>query len=180
MISLHASAGKYDKVEQLMQWMQKDGCSPESSTYLFLVQAYAESSKYPEAEETIKVMQEKGIPPSCAHLNLLLYALTKAGLIKEAERAYKELSTAGIIPDLACYRTMLRGYMDYGYVEEGIKFFEQIKGSAEADKYIMSAAIHFYRYAGKELEAGNLMESINNLGIPFLKHLEVGSKNEIS
>ncbi|KAK6232529.1 hypothetical protein SCA6_002602 [Theobroma cacao] len=179
MMNVYASAGLCDEVEKLFEAMQRDGCSPDSFTYLSLVQAYTECLKYAEAEQTIKSMQKRGIPPTCAHFNHLLYAFAKVGMTREAERVYGELVTAGLSPDLACYRTMLRGYIDYGLVEEGIDFFEQIRDTAEPDRFIMSAAVHIYKYVGKETEAKSILDSMNNLGIPFLGNLKVGSKMKV-
>ncbi|KAM1184078.1 hypothetical protein ACFX19_002350 [Malus domestica] len=98
----------------------------------------------------LTLMYENGVHPSCAHFNLLLFTFAKMGLIGEAERIYKELHGAGLNPDVACYQTMLRGYMDYGHLEEGIKLFEQISKSGEADRFILSAAVHCYNYAFHE------------------------------
>ncbi|PPD77251.1 hypothetical protein GOBAR_DD25817 [Gossypium barbadense] len=179
MINMYASAGLCDEVEKLIEAMQRDGCSLDNSTYLSLIQAYTKCLKYAEAEQTISCMRRMGIPPTCAHFNLLLYAFANVGMMSEAERVYKELVTTGISPDLACYRAMLRGYIDYGLVEEGINFFEQIRDTAEPDKYIMSAAVHIYKYAGKEPEASSVQDSMNNFGIPFLENLKVGAKMKI-
>lgn len=175
-INVYAAAGLYNEVEKLIQAMQRDGFSPNSFTYLSLVQAYTEAAKYSEAEETINSMQKQGIPPSCTHVNHLLSAFSKAGLMAEATRVYNESLAAGLIPDLACYRTMLKGYMDHGYIEEGINLFEEVRESSESDKFIMSAAVHLYRYAGKEHEANDILDSMNSVRIPFMKNLEVGSK----
>lgn len=176
MINIYASAGLPDEVAKLFEAMQRDGFSPNSSTYLYLVQVYVECLKYAEAEQTISSMRKMGIPPTCAHFNCLLYAFAKVGMMTEAERVYKELITTGISPNLACYRNMLRGYIDYGLVEEGINFFEQIRDAAGPDSYIMSAAVHIYKYKRKEPEARIVRNSMTNLRIPFLKHLKVGSK----
>ena len=176
MINVYATAGLYHEVNELFQAMQRDGCLPDSFTYLSLVRAYTESLKYSEAEETIDSMQKRGIPTSCAHFNLLLSAFAKADQMGDAERVYKKLLTTGLYPDLACNRAMLRGYMDYGHVEEGINFFERISESVESDRFIMSAAVLLYKSAGMELKAEGLLDSMNSLGIPFLKDLEVGLK----
>lgn len=176
MINVYATGGLYQEAEELFKAMQRDGRSPDSFTYLSLVRVYAESLKYTKAEETIIFMKKNGIHPSCAHFNLLLSAFAKAGLIGEAERVYKELVAAGLYPDVACNQTLLRGYMDYGHVEEGINFFEQISESVEGDRFIMSAAVHFYRYTRKEVEAINVLDSMSRLGIPFLENLKIGSK----
>jgi pentatricopeptide repeat protein len=176
MAKVYAMSGLYHEVEELFKVMERDGCPPDSFTYLSLVQAYSVSSKCLEAEETINAMQKKGIPPSNAHFKHLLYALVKAGLMVEAERVYMELLSAGLNPDLVCCRAMLRGYMDYGHVEKGIKFFEQIRESVKADRFIMSAAVHLYKSAGKKLKAEVLLESMKSLRISFLNELEVGLK----
>lgn len=180
MIHVYANAGVHHEVEKLFQAMQRQGCLPDSFTYLSLVQAYTESLNYSKAEETIHAMQSKGIPPSCAHFNILLSAFTKAGLIDEAKRVYKGLSTFGLIPDLICYRTMLKGYLRYGCVEEGINFFESICKSTKGDRFIMSAAVHLYKSVGMESQAKEILSSMNKMRIPFLRKLEVGMATTIA
>lgn len=175
MINVYANAGLHHEAEKLFQAMQRQGCAPDSLTYLSLVRAYTESLKYSEAEEAISVMQSNGISPSCAHFNILLSAFTKAGLIDEANRVYKRLLTVSLTPDLICFRTMMRGYLEYGHVEEGINFFESISNSTKGDRFIMSAAVHFYKSAGKETKAEEISNSMKSLGIPFLRKLEIGS-----
>lgn len=178
MINVYATSGLYHEAKQLFLAMRRDGFSPDSLTYLALVRAYSENLKYSEAEETLKSMQEEGISPICAHFNLLLSAFVKVGLIGEAKRVYRRLLEAGLSPDLACNRTILRGYMDFGHIEEGIAFFETIRESSKADRFIMSAAVHLYKSAGEELKAEDVLDSMNSLRIPFLKTLEVGSKTK--
>ncbi|CAJ1938762.1 unnamed protein product [Sphenostylis stenocarpa] len=179
MINVYANAGDLHETDKLFEAMQKQGCLPDSFTYLSLVQAYARNQNYCKAEETIRAMQSKGIPPSCVHFNILLHAFIKAGLVDEAKMVYEELSTFGLVPDLVCYRTMLNGYLKCGYVEEGINFFESIRESTKGDRFIMSAAVHFYKSAGKESKAKELLISMNKKGIPFLKKLEIGSVERV-
>ncbi|KAF5730779.1 pentatricopeptide repeat-containing protein [Tripterygium wilfordii] len=176
MSNVYAMVGLHGEIENLFVAMQRDGPSPDSFTFLSLIRAYAASSKYSEAEETIKVMQKKGIRPSCGHFNHLLSAFAKSGMMGEAGRVYKEMLTSGFSPDVACNRTMLRGYMDYGHVEEGIRFFEQIQKSLQQDKFVMSAAVYLYKFAGRELEAEAVLNSLNSSGVRFLNDLQVGSK----
>lgn len=156
--------------------MQKEGYYPDSLTYLALIRAYTESMKYPEAEQIIISMQREGIQPSCAHFNLLMSAFAKAGLIKEAERVFESMLISGLRPDLVCYRIILRGYMEYGCLGEGISFFEKIQGSIEPDRFILSAAVHLYKSAGENHQSEVILNSMNDLRIPFLKGLQIGSK----
>lgn len=179
MINVFACGGLYKEAEELFKAMQRDGCSPDSFTYLSFVRAYTESRKYSEAEETINSMQKNGVPASCTHFNLLFSAFAKAGVMPEAERVYNKMLGASLKPDLACYRSMLRGYMDYGHVEEGIEFFERMSESAEADRFIMSCAVHLYKSAGKGEKSASILESMGILGIGFLENLEVGSKQKV-
>ncbi|XP_062119748.1 pentatricopeptide repeat-containing protein At5g27270 isoform X1 [Humulus lupulus] len=177
MMNVFATGGLHQEAEELFKAMERDGCSPDSFTYLSLVRAYTESLKYSVAEETIDSMQKSGIVASCSHFNLLLSAFAKAGLMVEAERIYRKLLGVGLNPDLSCYRSMVRGYMDYGHVTEGIKFFEHISRTEDsADRFILSAAVHFYRSAGNELKAASVLDSMRNSRVAFLENLEVGSK----
>lgn len=178
MINAYATAGLHHEAEELFQAMRRDRCSPDSLTYLALIRAYTESSKFSEAEEIIMSMQKEGVPPSCVHFNQLLSAFAKAGFTEETEKVYRAIISAGLSPDMACYRTMLRGYLEYGHVRKGITFFEEIRKFVEPDRFIMSSAVNFYKFAGKESEAEGILDSMKSLGIPFLKNLEVGSKRK--
>lgn len=179
MIYVYANAGVHHEVEKLFQAMQREGCLPDSSTYLSLVQAYTKSLNYSKAEETIYAMQSNGISPSCAHFNILLSAFINAGMIDEAKRVYVGISTFGLIPDLICYRTILKGYLKYGLVQEGINFFESIDKSTKGDRFVMSVAVHLYKSAGMESQANEILSSMNKMRIPFLKKLEVGSAKRV-
>ncbi|CAL0329703.1 unnamed protein product [Lupinus luteus] len=179
MINVYANAGLHHEAEKLFLAMQRQCCSPDSFTYLSLVQAYTVSQNYSKAEETIHAMRSKGIPPSCAHFNILLSALAKAGLISEARRIYEQLSAFGLVPDLVCYRTMVKGYLEHGYVEAGIDFVESISKSIKGDRFILSAAVLFYRSAGNEGKAKEILISMNHLKVPFLKKLVVGSRMKV-
>ncbi|KAK6155426.1 hypothetical protein DH2020_009674 [Rehmannia glutinosa] len=178
MINVYAADGLYIEAEKLLLSMQKNGCSPDSLTYLAIIRAYTKGSKYPEAEKTIMSMQEEGIPLSCAHFNLLLSAFTKTGLMVDADRIYQKIFSTGLNPDLESKSIMLRGYLDFGHVEEGIYFFEKECCSIGPDRFILSAAVHLYRSAGKEVQAKEVLNSMNNLGISFLNNLKVGSKTK--
>ncbi|KAL9325362.1 hypothetical protein ACSQ67_006007 [Phaseolus vulgaris] len=179
MINVYATAGDLHETDKIFQAMQRQGCLPDSFTYLSLIQGYTRNRNYHKAEETLYAMQRKGIPPSCVHFNILLHAFSKAGLIEEARRVYEGLSTFGLVPDLVCYRTMVNGYLKCGYVDEGTKLFESIRESTKGDRFIMSAAVHFYKSAGKESKAKEILISMNNKGIPFLRNLEVGSEERV-
>ncbi|KAK6936547.1 Pentatricopeptide repeat [Dillenia turbinata] len=176
MMNAYATEGLYNETEELLQAMQRDGCSPDALTFLAIIQAYTQSLKLLEAEQTIISMQKNGISPTCAHFNHLMSTYAREGLITEAERMYKELFSAGLYPDLACYRTMLRGYLDYGHVKEGISFFEAISQSTEPDRFILSAAVHFYKSVGNEHEADRILHSMSSMGIQFRENLRVGWK----
>ncbi|KAK4433188.1 Pentatricopeptide repeat-containing protein [Sesamum alatum] len=176
MINVFAGGGLYHEAEELVVSMRKNGCSPDSRTYLAIIRAYTESLRYSEAEKMITLMQKEGISVSCAHFNLLLLAFTKAGLMGEAGRIYRKISSAELDPDVESKRIMLRGYMDLGDVEEGLSFFERECCSVGRDRFILSAAVHLYKSAGKEVEAEELLNSIKNLGVAFLSNLKVGSR----
>lgn len=176
MINVYATAGLHHEAENLFHSMQKDGHSPDSLTYLALIKAYTETHNYSAAEDTIRQMQMRDLSPSCAHFNQLIFAFIRQGSIHEAERIYNQVKLTGLSPDLTCCRTMMRGYLDYGLVNEGILFFESINGFIKPDGFLLSAAIHLYEFAGKETEAGNVLDTMNIEGLLFLRNLRIGSK----
>lgn len=172
--------GLYTEAEELFKVMQQDGCCPDSLTYLALIKAYTESMKYREAEQTLVSMEKEGLQPSCAHYNLLISVFAKAGLMEEADRVFNTIIGSGLKPDIVCCRTILRSYMEYGFVEKGISLFERIQQYMEPDRFTMSAAVYLYRVADEGGRAEVILKSMNDLGIPFLRGLEIGSKAETS
>ncbi|KAL6008226.1 hypothetical protein ACLOJK_033732 [Asimina triloba] len=176
MINVYANVGHHLEAENIFQAMLNDGHAPDSFTYLALIRAYSKSQNYIEAEDIVDTMLKEGIRPLCAHFGDLLSTLTNMGLMDDAERVYTKIMKAGLLPDLQCCRAMLRGYMYYGHVDKGISFFEQMNGSVKPDGFVLSAAVHLYEHAGKELEAGIVLDSMNRDGIRFLKNLMVGSR----
>lgn len=179
-MNVYASAGLYSEAEELLMSMQKNGCCSDSLTYLALIKAYMESSKYREAEQAMISMEKEGIQPTCAHYNLLMSVFSKAGLIEEANRVFNKMLESGIKPDIVCCRTILRSYMDYGYVDKGISLFEEIQEYVEPDRFIMSAAIHLYKFIGDDLRGEAILKTMNDMGISYLRDLEIGSKKRIS
>ncbi|KAJ0968012.1 hypothetical protein J5N97_024929 [Dioscorea zingiberensis] len=157
---------------------EKNGHSPDT-TYLSCtgLGAYTEAEKHSKAEEVISRMQNERIPPSCAHFNHLIFALAREGSVAEAKRVYCQMRQAGLNPDLACCRTMMRTYLDYGLVKEGISFFESVNSFVKPDGFVLSAAIHLYKFLGKESEAQDILEKISLCRLLFIRNLRVGSKS---
>ncbi|KAL7145979.1 hypothetical protein ABFS83_06G010300 [Erythranthe nasuta] len=180
MMNVYAGSGLHHEAEQLLLSMRKNGCSPDSRTYLAVIRACTEKSRYSEAEEKITLMHKEGISLSCAHFNLLISAFAKAGLIGEADRIYRKIISTGLRPDVESKRIMLRGYLDFGHVEEGTRFFERECSTVGPDRFILSAAVCFYRSTGDELEADEILNSMKKLGVAFLNNVEVGSKIKIT
>ena len=106
--------------------------------------------------------------------------MQRAWLIDEADRVYKRLLSFGLTLDLICFRTMLRGYLEHGRVQEGINFFESIRNSIKGDRFILSAAVHSFKADGKEGKADEILYTMDNLGIRFLRKLEVRSRSKTS
>ncbi|OMP01524.1 hypothetical protein COLO4_11806 [Corchorus olitorius] len=161
LICYYGKAGKRDEASLLFSRMQEEGINPGMISYNIMINIYAGAGLCHEVETLLQAMQRDGLSPDSSTYLSLIQAYTE-WMMGEAERVYKELITAGLSPDLACYRTMLRGYFDYGLVEEGINFLEQIRDTAEPDRFIMSAAVHIYKYAGKEQEARSVRDSMKN------------------
>ncbi|GFP94280.1 pentatricopeptide repeat-containing protein at5g27270 [Phtheirospermum japonicum] len=176
MINVYAAGGLYNEAEKLLLSMQTNDTSPDSLTYLAIIRAYIKGSKYSEAEKAIDTMHKEAISPSCAHFNLVLSGYTKSGLMDEADMIYQKIFSVGLNPNLESKSAMLRGYLDFRHVKEGISFFERECRFIGPDRFILSAAVHLYRSAGKEFEAGEILNSMNDLGVSFLNNLEVGSR----
>jgi len=154
----------------------QDSHAPDSLSYLALIKAYTEGKCYTEAEEAIQMMLNSNITPSCPHFNHLISTFLKEGRISDAQRIYNRMKEIGVAPDLACCRTMMRAYLEHGLIEEGISLFETTCGSLKPDSFMLSAAFHLYEHAGRESEAGNVLDAISINGTAFLRNLKVGSK----
>ncbi|PKA66225.1 Pentatricopeptide repeat-containing protein [Apostasia shenzhenica] len=175
-INAYATVGLHRQAENLFKDMEGEGHSPDSLTYLALIRANTESQRYSEAEKFIFRMQEAEISPSCAHFNRLIFAFVREGRIGDAERVCNLMKRTGLHPDLACRRSMIRGYMEYGMVTEGLIFYETTNCLVKPDGFISSAAVHLYDYAGRQAEAGKILDLMNCERLLFLRNLKVGSK----
>ncbi|CAA0813104.1 Pentatricopeptide repeat-containing protein [Striga hermonthica] len=174
MINVYAADGLYKEAEKLLLSMQKNNCRPDSQTYLSLIRAYTNGFKYSEAEKAIDAMQREGISVCCGHFNLLILAYAKSGSIGESERIYRKIISTGLNPDLKSKSMMLRSYVDYGLVEQGIRFFESECRLMRPNRFLLSAAVHLYRAAGKELQADEILNAMNDLGATFFSKLRIG------
>jgi len=176
MINAYATSGLHGEAKNIFQEMQDSGHAPDSLSYLALIKAYTEGKCYTEAEEAIQMMLNSNITPSCPHFNHLISTFLKEGRISDAQRIYNRMKEIGVAPDLACCRTMMRAYLEHGLIEEGISLFETTCGSLKPDSFMLSAAFHLYEHAGRESEAGNVLDAISINGTAFLRNLKVGSK----
>lgn len=175
MINAYATSGLHNEATNIFQEMQ-DSHAPDSLSYLALIKAYTEGKCYTEAEEAIQMMLKSNITPSCPHFSHLISAFLKEGQISDAQRIYSRMKEIGVAPDLACCRTMMRLYLEQGLVDEGISLFEAMRASLKPDSFILSAAFHLYEHAGRESEAGDVLDAISINGTTFLRNLKVGSK----
>ncbi|KAK8454642.1 hypothetical protein SEVIR_4G009400v4 [Setaria viridis] len=177
MINAYATSGLHMEAKSIFQEMQGSGHAPNSLSYLALIRAYTEGKLYAEAEETIQMMLNSNITPSCPHFSHLIFAFLKEGKISGAQRIFNRMvEEIGVAPDLACCRTMMRVYLEQGLVDDAISLFEMTRESLKPDSFILSAAFHLYEHAGRESEAGHVLDAISVNGTAFLRNLKVGSK----
>ncbi|CAL5036318.1 unnamed protein product [Urochloa decumbens] len=176
MINAYATSGLHSEAKSIFQEMQDSGHSPDSLSYLALIRAYTEGKCYTEAEETIQMMLNSNITPSCPHFSHMIFAFLKEGKISDAQRIYNQMKEIGVPHDLACCRAMVRVYLEHGLVDEGISLFETTRESLKPDSFMLSAAFHLYEHAGRESEAGDVLDAISVNGTSFLRNLKVGSK----
>ncbi|CAL5050438.1 unnamed protein product [Urochloa decumbens] len=176
MINAYATCGLHSEAKSIFQEMQDSGHAPDSLSYLALIRAYTEGKRYVEAEETIQMMLHSNITPSCPHFSHLFFVFLKEGKISDAQRMYNQMKEMGVPPDLACCRAMMRVYLEHGLIDEGISLFETTRESLKPDSFMLSAAFHLYEHAGRESEAGDVLDAISVNGTSFLRNLKVGSK----
>ncbi|WVZ82897.1 hypothetical protein U9M48_030104 [Paspalum notatum var. saurae] len=176
MINAYATSGLHSEAKSTFQEMQDCGHAPDSFSYLALIRAYTEAKCYTEAAEAIQMMLISNMAPSCPHFNHLIFAFLKEGQIGESQRIYNQMMEVGVAPDLACCRTMMRVYMDHGLVDEGISLYETTREFLKPDSFILSAAFHMYEHAGRESEAGDVLDAISANGTSFLRNMKVGPK----
>jgi len=107
-MKLCARAGRIDRVERLLKWMDERQVAPNIITITTMVQAYGHAQNLPKAFEVFEDLEKRGIPADNRLYNSLLNACVLTSDVDKASSVLEKVREAGLPPDIVMYSTLLK------------------------------------------------------------------------
>ncbi|XP_020701201.1 pentatricopeptide repeat-containing protein At4g30825, chloroplastic [Dendrobium catenatum] len=129
MVTIYTRLGLYDKSEEIISLMDKDGVLPNIENWLVRLNAYSQRGKLDEAETVLKSMTEAGFIPNIVAYNTLITGYGRMSNTKAAEKTFQCLKGAGLEPDETTYRSMIEGFGRNDNYKRTLWYYEQLKSA---------------------------------------------------
>ncbi|CAH2044731.1 unnamed protein product [Thlaspi arvense] len=101
----------FDKVQDLLLDMRKQGIRPNTITYNTLIDAYGKAKMFVEMESTlIQMLGEDDCKPDSWTMNSTLRAFGGSGQIEMMENCYDKFQSSGIEPNIRTFNILLDSY----------------------------------------------------------------------
>ncbi|XP_006280306.2 pentatricopeptide repeat-containing protein At5g48730, chloroplastic [Capsella rubella] len=101
----------FDKVQDLLSDMRRQGIRPNTITYNTLIDAYGKAKMFVEMESTlIQMLGEDDCKPDSWTMNSTLRAFGGNGQIEMMENCYEKFQSSGIEPNIRTFNILLDSY----------------------------------------------------------------------
>ncbi|ESQ32426.1 hypothetical protein EUTSA_v10004021mg [Eutrema salsugineum] len=101
----------FDKVQDLLSDMRRQGIRPNTITYNTLIDAYGKAKMFVEMESTlIQMLGEEDCKPDSWTMNSTLRAFGGTGQIEMMENCYDKFQSSGIEPNIRTFNILLDSY----------------------------------------------------------------------
>lgn len=127
MITLYTRGGLYQKSEEVMEDMRRNGVIPDRDNWLKQLNAYGQQGKVEAAEGVMDTMEESGMNMGIVGYNSMITAYGKAGLYEKASALFQKMKEAGLQPDEVTYSCMIGGCGRSGKLKAALGIFEEMK-----------------------------------------------------
>ncbi|MCL7043014.1 hypothetical protein MKW94_004527 [Papaver nudicaule] len=123
MVGILGRARKFTCINQLLDEMARDGCSPNVVTYNRLIHSYGRANYLNEAINVFHQMQEVGCEPDRVTYCTLIDIHAKAGYLDVAMDLYERMQLAGLSPDTFTYSVIINCLGKAGHLAAAYKLF---------------------------------------------------------
>lgn len=128
MITIYTRLGIFEKSEEIIGIMDKDGVVPNFENWLVRLNAYSQQGKLKEAELVLVCMKQCGFEPNIVAYNTLITGYGKGSNMNAAKGVFNRLNSIGLTPDDTTYRSMVEGFGRMDDYKEAVSFYKELKG----------------------------------------------------
>jgi pentatricopeptide repeat protein len=107
MLDALAKAGYMDKIQELLQEMERRHVEKDRITYSVLYNAYSRQGDDAKAEQLWQEMKGRGVEMDLAGFNGLMHNFARKNAIDRVLDTYKQMQVAGIQPDQGTFSILL-------------------------------------------------------------------------
>ncbi|KAJ4813674.1 Pentatricopeptide repeat-containing protein [Rhynchospora pubera] len=127
MITIYTRLGMFEKSEEIIEIMEKDGVVPNFENWLVRLNAYSQQGKLEEAESVLVSMKLCGFEPNIVAYNTLITGYGKGSHMSSAKCVFIRLNSLGLTPDETTYRSMVEGFGRIDDYKEALSFYKELK-----------------------------------------------------
>ncbi|XP_051131865.1 pentatricopeptide repeat-containing protein At4g30825, chloroplastic [Andrographis paniculata] len=129
MITIYTRLGLYDKAEDVIGFLRKDGVVLNKENWLVLLNAYCQRGNLGEAEKVLCAMKEAGFSLHMVAYNTMITGYGRASMMDNADKLFQSLRGLGLEPDETTYRSMVEGWGRAGNYKQAKYYYMELKRS---------------------------------------------------
>ncbi|MQL98853.1 hypothetical protein Taro_031568 [Colocasia esculenta] len=169
MMGVHARAGRFERVQDLLELMRARGCEPDLVSFNTLINARAKSGRVPPgtAPQLLSEVRRSGLRPDTVTYNTLLSACSHGGTacLEDAVKVYADMEASGCKPDLWTYNVMVSVYGRCGMPQEAERLIlELAENGFSPDAVTYNSLLFAYAREGDAEKVGKLCKDMEKAG----------------
>ncbi|CAA6667097.1 unnamed protein product [Spirodela intermedia] len=169
MMGVHARAGRFDKVKELLEVMRERECEPDLVSFNTLINARVKSGRVPpgSALDLLHDIRRAGLQPDTVTYNTLLTACSNSGTscLEDAVKVYSDMKASGCQPDLWTCNVMVSIYGRCGMPREASRLVQELEDKGFApDAVTYNSLLHAYAREGDAEKVEKVCEDMVKAG----------------
>uniref|UniRef100_A0A1D1YXL6 Pentatricopeptide repeat-containing protein At3g18110, chloroplastic n=1 Tax=Anthurium amnicola TaxID=1678845 RepID=A0A1D1YXL6_9ARAE len=169
MMGVHARAGRFEKVQELLEVMRGRGCEPDLVSFNTLINARAKSGRVPpgSALELLAEVRRSGLRPDTVTYNTLISACSYGGssCLEDAVKVFAEMAASRCQPDLWTYNAMVSVYGRCGMPREAERLVHQLgENGFSPDAVTYNSLLYAYAREGDAEKVEKLCRDMEKAG----------------
>ncbi|KDP21799.1 hypothetical protein JCGZ_00586 [Jatropha curcas] len=129
MMGVYARAGRFNKVQELLDLMRERGCEPDLVSFNTLINARLKAgARMPNmAIELLNEVRRSGLRPDTITYNTLISACSRTSNLEEAMKVFADMEAHRCQPDLWTYNAMISVYGRCGLSGKAEQLFKELE-----------------------------------------------------
>ncbi|XP_020574583.1 pentatricopeptide repeat-containing protein At5g65560-like [Phalaenopsis equestris] len=118
---------QFDSAHEVILWMKKFGCSPDTLTYTTLITGLCWDYRVEEAFRVLDSMADDECQPNVYTYTPIVYAFCCMGKLNDARNLVKAMISKGCFPNSATYNILIKAFCKIGAFDEVDELLEESK-----------------------------------------------------